>query len=177
MTNVWHDISIGSKAPKEVSMIVEIPKNSRLKYELDKNTGLLKLDRFLFSSVHYPGNYGFIPRTLWDDNDPLDIFVITHEPVLPMTLCKVKPIGVLRMIDSKEEDDKIIAVHCGDPRYSEWDQLSDVPKHMIKEIEHFFNTYKEMEKKKVKVKKLFGKKEAHEAIIKGINLYNKNFEV
>ena len=103
----WHDIEVGRRSPKIVNMVVEIPRDSPVKYELEKKTGLLMMDRFLFSSVHYPGNYGFIPKTLWDDNDPLDILVLSNRPIYPLTICQVRVIGVVRMKDDKEGDDKI----------------------------------------------------------------------
>jgi len=151
MTNPWHDVNIGKEAPEEVNAIIEIPKNSTLKYELDKETGLMKLDRVLYSAVHYPGDYGFIPQTYWEDNDPLDIIILSSFPVYPRTIVKVRPIGVLQMVDSKESDAKIIAVYVGDPRYDDYRDVSDIPSHTLLELRHFFETYKLLQNKKVKV--------------------------
>jgi len=171
----WHDVSVGKKQPKIVNAIIEIPKDSTVKYEVDKESGLLKLDRYMYSSMHYPGDYGFIPQTLWEDGDPLDVFVLTHRPSLPGILCEAKVIGVIRMVDQDEKDDKIIAVHANDPRYSQWDSIKDIPKHFLAEIKHFLETYKELEKKTVKVFKILDAEEAYKDIQKGIDLYQKKF--
>lgn len=173
----WHDIEVGLKQPKVVNMVIEIPKKSTIKYELEKKTGLLKMDRFLYSSVYYPGDYGFIPRTLWEDNDPLDIIVFTREPGFPLAICEVKVIGVLEIIDENESDDKIIAVHQTDPRFSEWNSINDMPKHYLTELKHFFETYKELQGKKVEVFKILGVDEAYKAIEKGMKLYSEKFEI
>jgi len=175
MLNSWHDITCGKNAPGIVNIVIEIPKNSKIKYELDKETGMLKLDRFLHSAVHYPGDYGFIPQTLWDDNDPLDIVVLTGEPVYPMTLAEVRPIGVLRMVDGDEKDDKIVACYRDDPRYKEFNDIKDLPKHIIKELKHFFETYKEIEGKQCKVPSVLGKKEALNDIKRAQKLYKEKF--
>lgn len=169
MTNPWHDVSFGEKAPDVVNAIIEVPKNSMLKYELDKETGLIRLDRVLYSAVHYPGDYGFIPRTLWEDGDPLDIIILSNFPVYPKTIVSVRPIGVLHMTDDEENDHKIIAVHATDPRFDRYKDLKDVPEHILKEIKNFFETYKELQKQKVKVLSLHkasdAKKHIHEAIL------------
>lgn len=170
--NPWHDISTG-KAPFEVvNAIIEIPKDSKQKYELDKETGLLKLDRFLYSAVHYPGDYGFIPQTLWDDDDPLDIIILTNRPVFPMTLVEVRIIGVLRMIDGGEKDDKIIGVYDHDPRYKEFQSIKDVPTHVIAELKHFFETYKELQGKNCKILQILDKKDAMKDVEMGLKMYN-----
>lgn len=156
----WHDIKIGDKAPEIVNTIIEIPKDSHIKYEMDKETGMLKLDRFLYSAAHYPGDYGFVPQTVWEDGDALDILVITHRPGQSMMLAEVKVIGVLRMIDNGEKDDKIIGVYSKDPRYNQFNDIKDVPAHMLKEIVHFFETYKQLEGKDCKILKILPKKEA-----------------
>lgn len=171
----WHDIEIGDKAPEIINAIIEIPKDSRVKYELDKKTGLLKVDRFLYSAVHYPGDYGLVPRTLWDDNDPLDIMVLTGKPLYPMTLAKVRVIGVLRMIDSDEKDDKIIAVYNDDPRYSEYQDISDIPAHTKEEIKHFFETYKQLQGKKVKVLEILGKGDALKDVERAAKMYEEKY--
>lgn len=141
----WHDISPGNESPKIVNAIIEIPRDSQQKYELDKESGILRLDRFLYSAVYYPGDYGFIPQTLWEDGDPMDIIILTNRPVYPLTLVRSRVIGVIRMIDDKELDDKIIGVYDSDPRYSEYNSLEDIPKHVIAELKHFFETYKELQ--------------------------------
>lgn len=173
--NPWHNIEVGEEQPKVVNAIIENPKDSTLKYEVDKKTGLLKLDRYLFSSVYYPADYGFVPQTLWEDGDPLDIFVITHRPTYPLVLCEVKVIGVIHIEDAGESDDKIIAVHNVDPRYNEWNDIEDVPKHVIKELRHFLETYKNLEGKEVKVFETEGKEQAYETIAKSMRLYKEKF--
>lgn len=162
--NPWHDVPTGNKVPKEVNAIIEIPKDSKLKYEIDKDTGLLKLDRFLYSAVHYPGDYGFVPQTLWYDNDPIDILILTQRPVYPLTLASVRILGVLRMVDGEEKDDKLLAVYAEDPRYEEYKDIKDVPKHMINELKHFFETYKELQGKKCKVPEILNREAAYKDI-------------
>ncbi|PIN93147.1 inorganic pyrophosphatase [Candidatus Pacearchaeota archaeon CG10_big_fil_rev_8_21_14_0_10_31_24] len=173
--NPWHEIDVGKESPKIVNAIIEIPKDSHLKYELDKETGMLKLDRFLYSAVHYPGDYGFIPQTLWDDGDPLDIIVLTGRPVYPMTLTSVRIIGVLRMVDSDEKDDKLIGIYDCDPRYKEYQNIGDIPKHTISELKYFFETYKELQGKKCKILKILGKEEAFKDVLLGQKLYAEEF--
>ncbi len=171
--DIWHDISPGEKAPEIVNMITEVPKDCKVKYELDKETGLLRVDRFLYSAVHYPGNYGFIPGTLAEDNDPLDVLALSPLPVYPLSISKVKVIGMIKMSDDKGKDDKIIAVHLHDPRYSEWDSLKDVPKHFLLEIQDFFQIYKKLQGKKVKVYNIAGKREAFALIKKAIERFKR----
>jgi len=168
----WHDIPTGKKSPNVVNAVIEIPKDSKQKYELDKETGMLKLDRFLYSAVHYPGDYGFIPQTLWDDDDPLDIMVLTNRPVYPMTLVEVRILGVLRMIDDDEKDDKLIGVYDNDPRYKEYQSMKDVPTHVIAELKHFFETYKELQGKKCKIPEILDKKDALKDVEAGQKMYN-----
>ena len=170
--NPWHDISVGEKSPEVVNAIIEIPKDSHIKYELDKETGLLKLDRFLYSAVHYPGDYGFIPQTLWDDEDPLDIIILTNRAVYPMTLVSVRVIGVLRMIDDEEKDDKLIGVYDNDPRYKEFQSIKEIPTHILAELKHFFETYKELQGKKCKILQILDKKDALKDIDLGQKMYN-----
>ncbi len=162
----WHDIPPGEESPKIVNAIIEIPRDSQQKYELDKETGILKLDRFLYSAVYYPGDYGFIPQTLWEDGDPMDIIILTNRPVYPLTLVKARVIGIIRMIDDNELDDKIIGVYDSDPRYSEYNSLRDIPKHVIVELKHFFETYKELQLKgeKVTVPEILDREKAWEDI-------------
>jgi inorganic pyrophosphatase len=171
----WHDIEIGPKAPEIVNMIVEIPKGSKVKYELDKRTGLLRLDRVLYSAVYYPGDYGFIPRTLWEDNDPLDIFVFTNESIHPMTLCEARVIGVLHMADENESDEKIISVYANDPRFKDRRKISDIPQHYLLELKHFFETYKVLQGRKVEVFTIKGPEAAYRAIRRSQKLYREKF--
>jgi inorganic pyrophosphatase len=151
MLNLWHDLPVGIAAPENVTAVIEIPSGSRNKYELDKATGMLKLDRVLFSAVHYPGDYGFIPRTLHEDNDPLDVLVIVKEETFPGCQIDVRPIGVLKMLDRGEPDDKILGVPLHDPYHQEYFDIADIPQHMLKEVEHFFRTYKDLEGKRVEI--------------------------
>lgn len=157
--------------PEKVNAIIEIPRGSENKYEVDKETGLLKLDRPLFSSVHYPGDYGYIPKTLWDDGDPIDILVLTSHPVYPLTLATVRVLGVLDMYDGKESDAKIIGVYDSDPRYEEYKDMSDMRGHKLKEIIHFFESYKDLQGKKVTIKKVKNKASAIKAILRSKKLY------
>ncbi len=175
--NVWHDVEIGKGSPQIVNAIIEIPKDGQIKYEFDKETGLLKLDRFLYSAMHYPGDYGFVPKTLWSDGDPLDIIILSGKPVFPMTLVKAKPIGVIRMIDGNDDDDKILAVHYSDPRFKEIESIKDVPKHILVELKHFFETYKELQGKECKILEMLDKAEAYKIIEKAINIYKMKFDI
>ncbi len=175
MVHPWHDVSVGPKAPVEINVVVEVPKDSKLKYELDKDTGLIKLDRPLYSAVHYPGDYGFVPRTLFADGDPLDVLVISNFSVFPRTIVTARPIGILDMNDGEEKDDKIIAVHATDPRFKRYQSLKDVPEHMLYEIKHFFETYKELQNKKVNVWSMRDIKQAHAAIRESMTAYEKKF--
>ncbi len=175
--NPWHDVSIGDKAPEVVNAIIEIPKDCQAKYELDKETGLLMLDRFMYSAVHYPGDYGFIPRTLWSDGDPLDVMILTARPVFPLTLAKIRVVGVLRMVDGDESDDKIIGVYDSDPRYKEFQSIKDIPKHILVELKHFFETYKQLQGKKVKILEILDRNEALKDIVKASEMYKMKFDV
>jgi inorganic pyrophosphatase len=169
----WHDVEIGAKAPEIVRVVIEIPKGSKNKYELDKQSGLIRVDRVLYSSVVYPANYGFIPRTYCDDKDPLDVLVLGQEPVVPLTIMDAKPIGLIRMIDQGQRDDKVICVHANDPEYSHYDTLRQLPPHRMQEIRRFFEDYKALERKKVQVEKSFERDEALDAICASIALYSK----
>jgi inorganic pyrophosphatase len=176
MKNPWHDIPSGVQSPEMVTAIIEIPKGSKNKYELDKDSGLLKVDRVLFSSVHYPANYGFIPQTYCDDQDPLDILVLGQEAVYPLTLMRAKPIGVMQMIDQDEEDDKIIAVHADDPEYCEYLDINQLAKHKMRELQRFFEDYKMLEHKAVRVERFLGREPAMKIIQQAIALYRKTFK-
>ncbi len=167
----WHEVEIGENAPSVVHAIIEVPKGSKAKYELDKKSGLVILDRILFSSVHYPANYGFIPKTYCEDHDPLDILVLGQEAAVPLCIMRAKPIGVMKMLDQGEADDKIIAVHLDDPEFSQIESLADLPPHRMKEIQRFFEDYKSLENKIVKVEKFFGRDEAFRVIDAAVLLY------
>ena len=173
--NIWHDIDPKVITPEKFSAVIEISKGSSCKYELDKYTGLIRLDRVLYTSTHYPANYGFIPRTYADDGDPLDVLVLCSQPIIPMALIDVFPIGVMRMVDGGSMDDKIIAVPCSDPSYSNIKSVDDLPSHIFDEIMHFFSVYKQLENKQTAVKELFNSKEAKEIIEKCIDAYNEKF--
>jgi inorganic pyrophosphatase len=176
LNHPWHDISPGDESPRIVNAIIEIPRDSQQKYELDKDSGILKLDRFLYSAVYYPGDYGFIPQTLWEDGDPMDIIILTNRPVYPLTLVSARVIAVIRMIDNKELDDKIIGVYESDPRYSEYNGLKDIPKHVVAELKHFFETYKELQLpgEKVTVPEILDRENAWEDIEISKEKYNKH---
>lgn len=169
----WHDVNIGKNPPQIVSVVIEVPKGSKIKYELDKDSGLMRVDRILYSSVHYPANYGFIPQTYCEDNDPLDILVLGQEPVVPFVILNAKPIGVMKMIDQGEEDDKIIAVHADDPEYNFYNSISQLPPHRMAEIKRFFEDYKALEHKSVVVEKFEDREEALKIIQKSVELYEK----
>jgi inorganic pyrophosphatase len=175
MFNPWHNVSCGEEVPKFVKSIIEIPKGSKAKYELDKETGLLKLDRVLFSAVHYPANYGFIPQTYCDDHDPLDILVICSIDVVPMCLIEAKVIGVMQMIDDDEKDDKIIAVAKNDMSVNYINDIEELPPHTLIEMRRFFEDYKNLEQKQVIVKRFLNKEEAYKIIQESIDLYNITF--
>ena len=149
--NPWHDFPVGQNPPEVVTAVVEIPRGSRNKYELDKVSGQFRLDRVLFSAVHYPGDYGFIPRTLHEDNDPLDIIVLINEPTFTGCQIDCRPLGVLKMLDRHEPDDKIIAVPSNDPYYHEYFDIADISQHYLKEVEHFFHIYKDLEGRRVEI--------------------------
>jgi inorganic pyrophosphatase len=151
MHNPWHDIPSGPHPPEELTAIIEIPAGSRNKYELDKETGHLRLDRVLYSAVHYPGDYGFVPRTLHEDGDPLDVIVRLNEPTFPGCQIAVRPVGVLKMLDKGEPDDKVLAVPSHDPYFAEFFDIADLSAHYLKEVEHFFAIYKDLEGKRVEV--------------------------
>lgn len=155
--------------------VIEIPKDCKIKYELDKETGLLRMDRVLHTATHYPANYGFIPRTYGDDNDPLDVLVLSSVSVYPMTLIRCYPIGAIKMTDNDENDEKIIAIPFDDPNYNVYKDISELPKHLFEEMAHFFSVYKELEHKKTAVQEIVDPKTAVDIIEKSINAYNERF--
>lgn len=174
--NPWHDIEPGEQTPEVVDCIIEIPRGSHQKYELDKKTGLLRLDRVLYSAVFYPANYGFIPRTYCDDRDPLDILVLGQHEVVPLCILSARPIGVMQMVDQDEEDDKIIAVHEHDPAFSHYRDISELPQHTLYELQQFFEDYKKLEHKKVRIERRLGFEQAHQIINKSLELYLASFD-
>jgi inorganic pyrophosphatase len=171
----WHDISPGPKAPDIVHVIVEIPKGSRDKYELHKKTGIIKLDRVLFSSLHYPGDYGLIPQTFYDDGDPLDILVMTNAPTFPGCLLEARPIGLFRMTDRDLPDDKVLAVLQHDPFFDEYNDITDIPRHFLAEMEHFFSVYKDLELVRTQSLGWEPAAAARQAIRHAIRLYKKEY--
>ena len=175
--NLWHDIPLGDNAPEEFNTIIEIPKGSPNKYEIDKETGLIKLDRVNYSAAPYPFDYGFAPQTLWDDNDPLDVIVLTSYPLHPGILVAVRPVAVMEMIDSGDSDYKIIAVPVEDKRWEDVKDLADLNKHTLKEYQHFFETYKALKGKPspVVINAIKGRKEAIEAVKHSVELYKEKF--
>lgn len=173
--NIWHDITPTRIRADDFYAVVEIQKGSKTKYELDKDTGMLVLDRILSTSTHYPANYGFIPRTYGDDNDPLDVLILCSEPIVPMTLVRCYPIGVFYMIDNGRKDSKVIAIPFSDPSYNGYKDVSELPKHISLEMTHFFSVYKELEKIETVVTEVEGHEKAILTISKGIDNYIEKF--
>jgi len=171
--NPWHSVSYGEDAPDIVNGIIEIPKNTRAKYELDKESGLLKLDRVLYASMYYPANYGFIPKTYCDDNDPLDILILSQIDIVPMCIVSAKVIGVMRMLDGGELDDKIIAVAANDMSVNHINDITELPPHFFKELRNFFEDYKKLENKTVKVEEFQNAIIAKKIILKSFEDYQK----
>ncbi len=168
-----HDIEVPADIASYVPTVIEIPRGSHLKYEVDKPTGLLKLDRVLYSAVFYPANYGFIPRTHAPDGDPLDILVLMQEPVAPLSIVRAKALGGLNMSDDKGDDDKIVAVCIDDPAYSQYERLDQIPQHVMKELDRFFRDYKTLEEKKVDVSDFYDRKRALEIITEARAAYER----
>ena len=173
--NIWHDISPKRISKDDFMAVIEIESGSKCKYEMDKDTGLLKLDRILYTSTHYPANYGFIPRTYADDLDPLDVLLLCSEKICPMTMVRCYPIGVMTMMDSGRNDEKIIAVPFDDPTYNSYTDISQIPEHKFDEIRHFFKVYKELEGKETVVNEIRGAEEARKVIQKAIDDYIENY--
>ncbi len=173
--NIWHDINPDRINPTDFIAVVEIPKDSMKKYELDKETGMILLDRILYTSTHYPANYGFIPRTYGDDKDPLDVLVLCSQVLDPLTLVRCYPIGVMKMLDNGMGDEKIIAIPYNDPRYNTYSDIKDLPAHVFQEIKHFFKVYKDLEGKETIVNEFGGHEEAAKIIEQCIGNYNVRF--
>lgn len=175
MMNPWHEVRIGETAPAFVNGIIEIPKNTRAKYELDKESGMLILDRVIYSSMHYPANYGFIPKTYCDDGDPLDILILTQIVVEPLCIVPAKVIGAMQMMDQGEKDDKIIAVATGDMSVNHINDISDLGPHFVKELQNFFEDYKKLEDKTVVIEDFQNREVAIEIVQKAMDDYNQKF--
>ena len=173
--NIWHKISPKRITPDDFIAVIEIGKGSKIKYELDKETGLIKMDRILYTSTHYPANYGFIPRTYSDDNDPLDVLVLCSEQLMPLTLVRCYPIGVIRMLDNGHHDEKIIAIPFDDPNYNMYKDIEELPKHVFDEMTHFFKVYKELENKTTAVNEVDHADVAKEIISGDIDRYIEYF--
>jgi len=173
--NIWHDLDVSRVKSERFTALIEISKGSKQKYELDKETGMLRLDRTLYTSTHYPASYGFIPKTLSDDGDPLDVLVLCQEAILPMTLVECYPIGVMKMLDGTAVDEKIIAIAAEDPSMNVYRDISDLPEHTFNEIKHFFEVYKALELKFTEVEKVQGRARAEETIQNCMYLYEKTF--
>jgi inorganic pyrophosphatase len=171
----WHGVPVGKQAPRIVNAIIEIPQGSRAKYEIDKESGLLRLDRIIYSSFYYPCNYGFIPQTYGGDRDPLDILVITSQPVQALCLMDAKIVGVMQMIDSGDADDKIISVAAHDPGVNHYNNIEELPKHFFDELRHFFEEYKKLEKKMVVVEEFGDKTTALKIVQDAIDFYKETF--
>ena len=175
MANIWHQISPKRINPEDFICVIEISKGSRKKYELDKETGYIILDRVLYTSTHYPANYGFIPRTYGDDGDPLDVLLLCAEPLEPLTLVRAYPIGVISMIDNGRNDEKIIAIPMNDPNYNIYDNIDQLPSHIFDEMRHFFSVYKNLENKDTAVDEVSGREDAIRIIAEAIDRYIEDF--
>ena len=174
--NIWHNIDIERIKTEDFIACIEIEKGSKNKYELDKETGLIILDRVLYTSTHYPMNYGFIPKTLSQDNDPLDVFVLCSQPIEKMSLVRCFPIGVIIMTDRKEKDEKIIAIPFGDPQYNTFSDISELPSHVFAELTHFLKVYKQLENKEVIIQHRGGREDAKKVINDCLASYKKTFK-
>ena len=172
MIHPWHDVTPGEKLPQEFRSIIEIPFGSNVKYELDKDSGLIKLDRVLYSAVYYPANYGFIPQTLAEDDDPLDVLVLCQEAVAPLTIMQARAIGLMTMIDSGKKDHKVIAVATGDPEFNSYHEASEMPQHRMVMLRRFFQDYKQLEGKAVEVEDIEPAKHAYPVIQDALRHYS-----
>ncbi len=170
----WHDVPWGTRPDEPFMGIVEIPEGSKVKYELDKATGLLRADRVLYSAVHYPANYGFIPQTYCDDGDPLDVLMLCQEPLAPLSMARCRAIGVIAMVDDRGQDDKIIAVHVDDPQFTHYRDIGEIPPHRLAELKRFFLDYKVLENKQVAIEAMRGHGEAERVIDDAVRLYAEN---
>ena len=175
MSNIWHDISESRITPEDFICVIEISKGSKKKYELDKETGYIILDRILYTSTHYPANYGFIPRTYGDDEDPLDVLLLCAESLEPMSLVRAYPIGVIKMVDNGRNDEKIIAIPYNDPNYNNYKDISDLPMHIFEEMRHFFTVYKNLENKTTAVDEVMARDDAIKVIKSAIQNYKDRF--
>ena len=176
MINSWHAVTPGESAPDYVNAVIEIPVGSKVKYELDKRSGMIRVDRVLYSAVHYPANYGFIPQTYCGDHDPLDILVLGQAVVVPLVIMRAIPIGVMHMVDQGEADDKIIAVHADDPGYAHLRSIDQLASHRLVELRRFFEDYKSLEHKEVTVEQFDGPEVARRVIVEALELYRENRE-
>lgn len=174
--NLWHDVSIGKKVPDELNVVVEIPKGSKNKYEIDKETGMIALDRVAHTTQDFPFDYGFAPQTLWDDGDALDVVLLTTHPLLSGVLVRVRPVGLMKMVDGGASDDKVIAVPVEDPRWAHVKDLGDINPHILKEMDHFYSTYKKIQNKEVKITGFEGKDAAQKAVLRSQELYRNKFK-
>lgn len=175
--NIWHDINPERINLEDFIAVIEISKGSKKKYELDKETGLIILDRILYTSTHYPANYGFIPRTFADDGDPLDVLVLCSEELEPLSLVRCYPVGVVRMIDDNKNDDKIIAIPFKDPNWNSYHNIEELPSHLAQEIEHFFQVYKMLEHKETTGITVLPKSDAINIIAKSITNYKEKYKI
>ena len=173
--NLWHELEPGPNPPQVLYVIVEIPKGSRNKYELSKESGVIKLARVLYSSLYYPGDYGFIPRTLYADGDPLDVLVMNNESTVPGCVIEARPIGIFRMMDGDVADDKILAVPASDPLFHDYCNIADIPQHFLREVAHFFEVYKDLEGIRVKPGNWESVESAHAQIQLSMGLYREKF--
>jgi inorganic pyrophosphatase len=172
----WHDVTLPQDLAEWFPAFIEIPKGSKVKYELDKKTGLLRVDRVLYSAVHYPANYGFVPRTYSSDQDPIDVLVLGQEEVVPAVLLRARAIGALRMRDDEGQDDKIIAVHVDDPEYAGYRDIDELPPHRLRELQRFFLDYKKLEGKQVQVESFLGHAEGQQMVAEAAAHYERNRE-
>lgn len=172
MTNAWHDLNPGERLPREFKSVIEIPLGSNVKYELDKESGLIRVDRILYSAVYYPANYGFIPRTLAEDDDPLDVLVLCQEPAVPLAIMPARTIGLMTMVDAGVKDHKIIAVATNDPEFNAYHQARELPQHRLLMVRRFFQDYKQLEGKVVEVDEIEPAEKAYPVIESAVNAYH-----